>query len=421
MEATLPNQTSCSQQPMQEEEKHKHNHVHIHNHHHNYTHLHNQLKEHLTTGGGGVSQEICKCQLEEMLLGDEEEARLEKVKAKIEERKRRATEGRKGVSDATDDAKNYDIDQALLFIEGENKRSKPSCLRRGAKYSDKKKQCKNMQKAEMFNNVDNIDSDDESVKTMEVASSWTVEDKESLVDQQCHSNDENGGFHWTEVNMRKKKKTSKKDEKIAHLFTIEDLSHNVCHGNSAPVDNPRCQQVEKEAKGQVWGATCQLSQEEQEPGKALSEEDFPSLQSCAGWRRKPGKVAEKKVGVVKEEVPEQIVGDEADAQEEKGEVVGQEGACQEDQEGDQEGDQEVDQDVGCQESSEKRDCDQLTEACCLRDMFQFPGTICFCFCDSGEISTVSNCVKDKQVEEPRIGMTRMHAMLSGLVVPFGKF
>ena len=29
--------------------------------------------------------------------------------------------------------------------------------------------------------------------------------------------------------------------------------------------------------------------------------------------------------------------------------------------------------------------------------------------------------EEKEEEEARIGMTRMHAMLSGLVVPFGKF
>ena len=137
----------------------------------------------------------------------------------------------------------------------------------------------------------------------------------------------------------------------------------------------------------------------------LSEEDFPSLQSCGG-RRKPGKAAvEKKVKVVKEEVlvlnPDQIdVEGEANAQEEKDEVMGQD-----------RGEDEL----------EKRDCEPLTKAC-LRDMFQFPGTLCFCFCDSGEISTVSNPVLEKkELKDPKIQMTRMHAMLNGLVVPFGKF
>ena len=196
MEADLPNQTSSSEED-QEEKKHTHNsHVHILHNHGVQEHIHhyNQLKEHLT---GGVSQEICKCQLEEMLLGDKEEARHEKMKAKIEERKRRAAEERKGASEAA--TSNYDIDQALLFIGAENESSKRSCLRRGgAKYSDKKKQCRNTAKAEMLNHIDNVDSDDESVKPMEVPNSWTLEEEESFV-QHCHKTDED----WTEVNMRK--------------------------------------------------------------------------------------------------------------------------------------------------------------------------------------------------------------------------
>ena len=403
MEA-FPNQTSSflQEELKQEENNHKHNHVHIHNHvkdqghdHvHKYTHLHTQLEEHLTTAGNGVAQEICQCQLEEMLQGDVEEARHEKVKAKIEERKKRA-EGQKGVSDVTD-RENYDIDEALLFIEGEQKSSNLPCLKRDAKYGGKKKECKNMQKAEMLNNSDTIDSDDESVKTMEEPNICTVEEEDHV--EHCH-NDQND---WTEVNMRKKKKTSKKHDEMPHLFTIEDLSHNSCHAKTAPINNPRCQ-VENEtlAKAQVW-ESCLFSPAE-EPSKGLSEEDFPSLQSCSG-RRKPGKITEKKVKVVKEKVlvlnPDQIDdGDEANAQEEKDEVIEQE--------------------VG-EEDLEKRACEPLTKAC-LRDMFQFPGTLCFCFCDSGEISTVSNPVLEKQVKDPKVQMTRMHAMLNGLVVPFGKF
>ena len=392
MEADLPNQTSPSeeeQQLKQEEKKHKHkSHVHIVHNHVVQDHIHhyNQLKEHLT---GGVSQEICKCQLEEMLLGDEEEARHEKMRAKIEERKRRAAaEERKGVSDAA--TSNYDIDQALLFIGGETESSKRSCLRR-----DKKKQCRNTPKAEMFHHIDDIDSDDESVKTMEVANSCSVEEEEIFV-QHCHQTDED----WTEVNLRKKKKTSKKHQKMP-LFTIEDLSHNVCHGNAAPVDNPRCSaETERLGKSEVW-ETCLFSAEES--GKVLSEEDFPSLQSC-GWRRK---AAEKTVKVVEEEevvsTRDQVDGDKADAEEEKDDEIGQE---------------ECGNEEGGEEEPEK--CEQMTRSCCLRDMFLFPGKLCFCFCDSREISTVSISVEEKE-EEPRIGMTRMHAMLSGLVVPFGKF
>ena len=138
----------------------------------------------------------------------------------------------------------------------------------------------------------------------------------------------------------------------------------------------------------------------------LSEEDFPSLQSC-GWRRK---VAEKTVKVVEEEevvvsTRDQVDGDKADAEEEKDDEIGQEEGGNEEESG--------------EEEPEK--CEQMTRSCCLRDMFLFPGKLCFCFCDFGEISTVSISVEEKEEEEPRIGMTRMHAMLSGLVVPFGKF
>jgi len=382
MEGALPNKTFCSEEEQQEEKTHS-SHVHILHNHVVQDHLHhyNQLKEHLT---GGVSQEICKCQLEEMLLGDEEEARHEKMKAKIEERKRRAAEERKGVSDTA--TLNYDIDQVLLFIGGETESSKRSCLRRGGtKYSDKKR--RNTPKAERFNNIGNIDSDDESVESMEVGNSCAVEDEESFF-QHCHKTDED----WTEVNMRKKKKTSKKPEKMPHLFTIEDLSHNVCHGNTAPVDNPRCPaEKERLGKGEAW-ETCLFSAGESR--KLLSEEDFPSLQSC-GWHRKEKKVVEEEVLV---STGDQIDGDEADAEEETDEEIGQEEGVKEE----------------CGEEEPEK-CEQMTRSCCLRNMFQFPGTLCFCFCDS----TVSISVEEK--EEPKIGLTRMHAMLSGLVVPFGKF
>jgi len=318
----------------------------------------------------------------------------------LRERKRRAAEERKGRSDAANLASNYDIEQALLFIGAENETSKRSCLRRGAgKYGEKKKPCRNRQKEERIINIESDDTDDESVKAEEVSNSWTIEDEENFVEL-CHSKTDE---EWTEVNVRKRNKTSKKQEKMpSHLFTIEDLSHSVCHGTITPFDDPRCEMAEKLVKAEAW-ETCLFSAEDS--GKLLSEEDFPSLQSC-GWRRKERKVVEEEVRVVEDEkVVEEEEEEDLDSTEHKVDA--------EEEKKDVEHDEEEDED---EEEPEK--FEHLARSCCLRDMFHFPGTLCFCFCDSEKISTAPNSVVDE--EEPKIEMTRMHAMLRGLVVPFGK-
>merc|ERR1712243_12343 len=111
------------------------------------------------------------------------------------------------------------------------------------------------------------------------------------------------------------------------------------------------------------------------------------------------KVVEEEEEEVLDSTEYQIVGDKVDAEEEKKDV---------------EHDEEEDED---EEEPEK--FEHLARSCCLRDMFHFPGTLCFCFCDSEKISTAPNSVVDEE-EEPKVEMTRMHAMLRGLVVPFGK-
>ena len=398
---TTPSQTPSS---LQQEEEDKHHlghdrsHVHIHNHleheAHNYTHLHNQLQDHLTDG---VSKQLCPCQLEELLLEEMEEAKHEKLKAKIEERKKE----RKALNEVVEELKpNFDVEEALLFIEGDKKITNPPSLKRGAKCGEKKKRpCKIMQRTVIINNSDNTDSGDESLEEANLCAG--EEDQDHV--QHCQD-DQTEGFDWTEVNMRKKKRTSRKPDSAPLLFTIEDLSHtvhNVCHENPLkPVANPS----EKKTSAKVWEA-CLFPGEE--PSKVLSEEDFPSLQTC-GSRRKTGVSGPpcKKSRASSEHHSEVLDGKVKVVEEEEDELNGQEEK------------DEVKEDVGQEELLEKRNCEQLTRSC-LRDMFQFPGTVCFCFCDSGKISTVSNSVEE--VEDPKVGMSRVHAMLGGLPVPFGQF
>ena len=71
------------------------------------------------------------------------------------------------------------------------------------------------------------------------------------------------------------------------------------------------------------------------------------------------------------------------------------------------------------ELGEQSTCKQLTTIC-LRDMFHFPGMLCFCVCDSGNVSDISDCVQER-AEEDLVPMTRIHAMLRGRVVPFGQY
>ena len=448
-----------------------------------------------------------------------EEAKRLEVSAKIEERKKRA-EVRKGFNDVTDMAKlnsDYNIDDALIFIEGRlHKKQKATGknLKKDNKELEKKKQNtkeKAMETALVVKEVTEVErlkegmkpsQTDEKVKVCNALPKNKCKTKKSLTEKSNSTMfdeivgdiiDELGNFersekakikksfkfqnksnstvektenkdmetkelfdvvetgYWTKVGgtnlCNKKRKVKVKELTLAkpQLFTVVDVEHenlknvNISDKKRTILAKNECQNVN------VWMETKHTLPENQ--NKVLSEEDFPSLQSMLGKKRSPKKGIEKvfppdfdkEVEYEKVKVVEGEVGPEAEPEmyEEEDfstEVELKESArtnleevnlknlsIQEEVEGE---DQLEDEKV--EEQDEKQDGKEdlaKNENKVQEVMSENQNEI------QGEVSVNQNLkgVSENQNEEEvsgkpmQIQMTRMHAMLSGLIVPFGQF
>ena len=372
----LPTQSSVSLRVKAGDAKH-HHHVHHHHHEdgkgHDYAHLHSQLQDHVS---GGVLKDLCGCVLDEMLVEEMEKAKYERMRTKIEDRKRKAAEGQKSSG-----ARDYDLNKALLFIEGEKVKDKDQCLKKSSRCDKKRSSKKHLRTPRSKAKCDSLNAEKAEVSSdFEENASLTIQcPVEEKCVQYCAS-DEEETVDWTKVNLRRKKRTARAHHKVA------DLSHSDCHQITQ-----RCDNEEK-----AWEDVCHVG---------FTAEEFPSLQTC-GWQRREldgEKVKVEEADEIQKEVLDESCGEMEDA-------GGQGDLVQ----------QHVDGRGDCAiELGEQSTCKQLTTIC-LRDMFHFPGMLCFCLCDSGNVSDIPDCVQER-AEQDLVPMTRIQAMLRGRVVPFGRY
>ena len=444
-----------------------------------------------------------------------EEAKRLEVSAKIEERKKRA-EVRKGFNDVTDMAKlnsDYNIDDALIFIEGRlHKKQKATGknFKKDNKQLEKKKQNtkeKAMEAVLVVKEVTEVErvkermkpsQTDEKVKVCNALPKNKCKTKKSLTEKSNSTMfdeivgdiiDELGNFErsedakikksckfqnksnstvektektdlgtkellfdaietgfWTKVGgtnlCNKKRKVKELTLSKPQLFTVVDVEHeNLKNVNIS--DNKRTILAKNECqKVNVWTETRRTLPENK--NEVLSEEDFPSLQSMLGKKRSPKKGIEKvfspeyeKVKVVEGEVgqeagPEMYEEDDLPTEVELKEstrinleeVNIKRHSMQEEVEGEdqledekvEEQDDKEDGKVGKEDLAKNKNKGQ-------EGMSENQNEIQEEVSENQYLKEVSENQNEEEVsgKPKQIQMTRMHAMLSGLIVPFGQF